>query len=62
MESKGAVAILYLEENNGRLGIIIVSLLLVGMGVDLKRQGLGKGCSGETFLLGRNQLRNNNTF
>lgn len=51
MESKGAVAILYLEENNGRLGIIIVSLLLVGMEMDLKRQGLGKGCSGETFLL-----------
>ena len=45
------VAILYLEENNGRLGIIIVSLLLVGMGMGLKRQGPRRGCSGECFSL-----------
>lgn len=30
------IAILYLEENNGHLGIIIVSLLFGGMGMDLK--------------------------
>jgi len=49
LESKGGVGILYLEENNGRLGIIIVSLLLVGMGMELKRQGWEKGVVGKLF-------------